>query len=235
MQTKLNKKEEEVTQTKKTLAEKHQENKQLKLERDTLKAKIAKLSKELEVSMISQGVDHAATLSDHNKRLLVENQRLRDELSHAQREVTMVHQEKPKSKPATQVAYYVDNKAAVALKAGDRERKELLKEIATLNQQLQERDAHIKILSSNDGMKGKLNSANEKNKRLHEENNRLRVTVEQSHQFDMGSRFKSQNVMGRMIEGYKDAKQSTDKPKLKTKEKNETDDLKLQKMSSSKP
>ena len=215
--------------------EKQEENKKLKTELDALMAEVTKLKKAMEVKSISQSVDNAASLSDHNKRFPIQNQRLRDDLSQVLRETTITQKEKKKTPPARQVAFYVDNKAAVALKAGDRERKELLNEIATLNQQVQERDAHIRILTTNEETKEKLTLAIEKNKRLTEENNRLRLAVEQAQQHDIGSRFKNQNVMGRMIEGYKGAQQNTDKQKSKPSSgKNETDDMKLQKVKNSK-
>lgn len=74
------------------------------------------------------------------------------------------------------------------------------------------------------------------NKRLHDENERLRAALDETHQIDTGSRFKDSQLTGSMIEGFKDAKSKkwalTRNEKAKKKEAikrkaNETDDNKL--------
>ncbi|XP_053380378.1 trichohyalin-like [Mercenaria mercenaria] len=86
----------------------------------------------------------------------------------------------------------------------------------------------------------KLKLSMAENRRLQEENNRLRAALDETHVNDTGSRFKDPQVTGSMIEGFKDAKSKKwatfrggDKIKKKEaikKKANETDDNKLMKL-----
>lgn len=80
----------------------------------------------------------------------------------------------------------------------------------------------------------KLKLATVENKRLREENNQLRASLDESQQNDTGSRFKNPNVTGSMIEGFKEAKAkkwaTTRKKQAIARQANETDDNKLMKI-----
>lgn len=165
LRSQIAKKDSEIRSLKQALAEQKPETGRLLEDKDGLMAEVAHLRKELEIRNISENHIRALQLYEQNKRLTVENNRLRDEVAVKEKEI------EEKSNPGYKAAFFVDPTT---------------------------KPTEIK-----------LKQALSENKRLSDENSRLRAALDEIHMSDTTSRFKDQTVTGTILDGLKQAKAVT--------------------------
>lgn len=202
----------------------------LNKEVESLRAKLQKRENEIKSVKEEFSVSHP-----ENKRLIEERDTLKSEVARLKKEIDIKSIGESLSR-TTQLQE--QNKRLV------QENQRLRDEISVRDLELANHGApgYNKARYIDTGAKTaeeKLRLSIAENRRLNEENNRLRAALEENNQSDTRSRFKDPNVTGSMIEGFKDAKakkwassrgdRTKKKEAIKSKA-NETDDNKMLKL-----